>query len=96
MAINESNLTKGQIRKLNALRKSIGDKLGEEAFGKWLVLQQSKELTIEVDPVAKKILNLLNPLAKDKKLNLGRYGYSIKRAKGRGAKGFSVARIEPE
>ena len=32
MAINEAALTKGQLRKLNALRNSIGDKLGEEAF----------------------------------------------------------------
>ena len=37
--INESKLTKGQIRKLNALRKSVGDALGEEAFGKWLAHQ---------------------------------------------------------
>ena len=39
MPINESALTKGQIRKLNALRKSIGDDLAEEAFGKWLARQ---------------------------------------------------------
>ena len=36
MAIKETSLNKGQIRKLNALRKSIGIKLGEDAFGKWL------------------------------------------------------------
>ena len=36
MAIKETSLNKGQIRKLNALRNSVGVKLGEEAFGKWL------------------------------------------------------------
>ena len=41
MGINESKLTKGQVRKLNALRKSVGDALAEEVFGKWLA-QQAK------------------------------------------------------
>ena len=29
MAIDETGLTKGQVRKLNALRKSVGDDLAE-------------------------------------------------------------------
>ena len=33
MGINESKLSKGQVRKLNAQRKSVGDAPGEEAFG---------------------------------------------------------------
>ena len=94
MAINESNLTKGQIRKLNALRKSIGDALGEEAFTKWLKQQKSEKKEVRIDPVVIKIAEALKPLAKDKTLNLGRYGYSIKRARGKGAKGIVVARIE--
>jgi hypothetical protein len=96
MAINESDLTKGQVRKLNALRKSIGDKLGDEAFRKWLSQHQAEEEEIRTDPVAEVILGAVKPLEKDKSLNLGRYGYSIKRARGKGAKGFVVARIEPE
>ena len=96
MAIDESDLTKGQVRKLNALRKSIGDKLAEDAFKKWLSQQESKEQEMKEDPVAEKILDILKPLSKDKSLNLGRYGYSLKRARGKGAKGFVVARIEPE
>ncbi len=94
MAINESNLTKGQIRKLNALRKSVGDVLGEEAFTKWLKQQKSEKKEVRIDPVVIKIAEALKPLAKDKTLNLGRYGYSIKRARGKGAKGIVVARIE--
>ena len=96
MPINELDLTKGQVRKLNALRKSIGDKLGEDVFKKWLSQQQAEEEEDRTDPVAEIILNAVKPLEKDKSLNLGRYGYSIKRARGKGAKGFVVARIEPE
>ena len=96
MAIDEADLTKGQIRKLNALRKSVGDTIAEAAFKKWLGQQESTEQKIKTDPVAEKILDALHTLSKDKALNLGRYGYSIKRARGKGAKGFVVARIEPE
>ena len=94
MAINESNLTKGQIRKLNALRKSIGDALGEEAFRKWLKQQKVVTKEVELDPVAEMIVEALKPLAKKKNVNLGRYGYSVKRARGKGAKGIVVTRIE--
>ena len=94
MAINEVNLTKGQIRKLNALRKSIGDALGEEAFRKWLKQHKVMKTEVQVDPVAELIAEALWPFAKKKNLNLGRYGYSVKRARGKGAKGIVVTRIE--
>ena len=32
----QTSLTKGQIRKLNALRKSVGPDIGERAFAQWL------------------------------------------------------------
>ena len=32
----EKILTKGQLRKLNALRKSVGPAIGERAFVEWL------------------------------------------------------------
>ena len=35
-AIDESALSKGQVRKLNALRKSVGADIGERAFADWL------------------------------------------------------------
>ena len=34
--MDESALTKGQLRKLNALKKSVGDDIGTKAFSKWL------------------------------------------------------------
>ena len=94
MAIDEKGLTKGEVRKLNALRKSIGDKLADDAFFKWLKQKTSSKSVDRVDPVAEKIAEAVKPLAKDKSINLGMYGYSIKRARGKGAKGIVVARIE--
>ena len=93
MAIKEKTLNKGQIRKLNALRKSIGAKLAEDAFGKWLKEQAKAVPKVHPDPVAKKILNAVKSLEKDKSIRLGNRGYVIKRAKGKGAKGFVVQKI---
>jgi|TARA_B100000315_G_C14154060_1_gene397022 hypothetical protein len=90
MAIKESHLTKGQIRKLNALRKSIGDDLGEQAFSKWLKRQKSAAKGMKSDPVAEKIATSLASIAKDKSIRLGRYGYTIKRSKGKGINGFLI------
>ena len=39
MAIDESKLTKGLLRKLDALRKSVGKNLGDEVLAKWLTQQ---------------------------------------------------------
>ena len=36
MAIDETGFTKGLVRKLNALRKSVGDYLAEGVFAGWL------------------------------------------------------------
>ena len=93
MAIKETSLSKGQIRKLNALRKSVGVKLGEEAFGKWLKEQAKVVPKVQTDPVAEKILDAVKSLEKDKTVKLGNRGYVIKRAKGKGAKGFVVQKI---
>ena len=34
-AIKENKLSKGELRKLAALRKSLGDEIADEAFSKW-------------------------------------------------------------
>ena len=94
MAINESTLTKGQVRKLNALRKSVGDQIAEEAFGKWLANQPAKGTATENDPVAAKLVAALSGLADDKTFRLGRRGYVVRRAKGKGAKGFVAEKVE--
>ena len=93
MAIKESTLTKGQLRKLNALRKSVGDKLGEQTFTKWVKEQAKAKPAAQPDPIADKIAEALKPLVKDKSIKLGNKGYSVRRAKGKGAKGFVVNKI---
>lgn len=87
MAIDEGTLTKGQSRKLNALRRYVGDKLGEEVFTKWLA-QQAAASASKADPVAVKIEEALAGFAKDRSFNLGVYGYTIRRTRGKGASGF--------
>ena len=93
MEINELELSKGQMVKLKALRKSIGDKLGNEAFSKWMKAQSKAIPQETVDPVAEILLNALKSLENDKAVKLGNWGYAIKRAKGHSAKGFRVTKI---
>ena len=94
MKIDEKSLNKGQLRKLGALRISLGDKIADKAFAEWLKEQAAAKPTKVADPVAEKIAAALMPLEDDKSITLGRYGYSIKRSKGRSAKGFAITRIE--
>ena len=92
MSIDESAFTKGQIRKLNALRKSVGDEIGEEAFTKWLAAQS--KITKEArDPVADTLVLALAHLQDNKSFRLGRRGYVVRRAKGRGALGFVAHKV---
>jgi len=86
-----SKLTKGQVRKLKALRKSLGPKIADPAFSKWLKTQTSSKSGGKADPVAKQLERSLKSLS-SKKINLGTWGYTIKRTKGKGAKGFVATR----
>ena len=90
---DDQMLTKGQVRKLNALRKSLGNKIADQAFASWLKEQPSKKVEEKSDPVADKIMRALEKLANDKSFNLGRKGYVVKRAKGRGASGFLAEKL---
>ena len=86
-----SKLTKGQVRKLKALRKSLGNKIADLAFSEWLKTQNPNKSVGKTDPVALKLEDSLKSLA-SKKINLGTWGYTIKRSKGKGAKGFVATR----
>ncbi len=91
MAIDESSLTKGQMRKLAALRKSIGDDLANDAFSKWLARQEAASAPVS-DPVADRLVEALSGLEGDRKFNLGLYGYTVRRARGKGQSGFVAVR----
>ena len=92
MSINHSTLTKGQIRKLNALRKSVGDDIAEEAFGKWMKVQSTPPKDVR-DPVADALVAALANLRDDKSIRLGMKGYVIRRARGKGASGFVAQKV---
>ena len=92
MTIDQSTLTKGQIRKLNALRKSIGDDSAEDAFGKWMK-SQTKTPKEVCDPVAYALVDALSHLTSDKSFKLGTKGYVVRRAKGKGASGFVAQKV---
>ncbi len=92
MSIDQSTLTKGQVRKLNALRKSVGDVIAEDAFGKWMK-SQSQTPKDARDPVADAQVAALDQFKDDKTFNLGTKGYVVKRSKGKGASGFVASKI---
>lgn len=77
---DKSALTKGQLRKLKALRKSLGTAIADEAFAKWLQLTVEAQ---EVDENAEKISEVLWGLVQDGKLTIHRGGYVVRRGRGR-------------
>ena len=78
---SEETLTKGQLRKLNALKKSVGHKIGFRAFADWLRTQP--EPGEMADKNAQQIVAALEPLVQSKKLRIRRGGYLVTRGRGR-------------
>ena len=92
MTIDQSTLTKGQVRKLNALRKSVGDEIADDAFGKWMKTQPKAPKEVR-DPVADALVAALANLQNDKSFKLGNKGYVVRRAKGKGVSGFVAQKV---
>lgn len=78
--IDETALTKGQLRKLNALRKSLGPSIADEAFAKWL--GQAAD-TSDTDQNAEVIADALWALIQEGKLTIRRGGYLVRRGRKR-------------
>ena len=93
MSLDLYTLNKGQTRKLNVLRKSLGNEIADNAIAKWMKTR-TKEHTLQIDPVAEKIEVALSSLVHDNAFRLGSKGYIIKRSKGTGASGFVVSEVE--
>ena len=72
-------MTKGERRKLNALRKSIGEELGEKAFAEWLTSQPAAAPDVN----AALIVDTLWPLVQQGRLAIPRGGYLLRRGRGR-------------
>ena len=79
--IDEGGLTKGQLRKLRALRKSVGEEIAERAFAEWLATQQAA--SGKADGNAATIVETLWPLVEQGTLAIPRGGYLIRRGRGR-------------
>ena len=79
--IDEGALTKGQLRKLNALRKSVGEEVGERAFAAWLESQGVADE--KADGNAALVVDTLWPLIEQGSLEIPRGGYIIRRGRGR-------------
>ena len=77
---DENHLTKSQLRKLTALRKSLGPDIADEAFAKWIA-QQSK--SVPEDRNAAVIAEALMPLVEQGTLRILRGGYLVHRGRGR-------------
>jgi len=85
--IDEKALTKGELRKLNALRKSIGPDLGDDAFVKWYAQQEEPQMA--EDPNVGLITAALEPLMDQVRIPRGS-AYAVRRGRGR----FIVEPIE--
>ena len=81
--IDDSALTKGELRKLKGLRKSVGLKLGEETFAKWLKKKETAQSNVPEDRNAALIAETLIKLIEEKKLRIPRGGYLVTRGRGR-------------
>lgn len=79
---DEQKLTKGQLRKLNALRKSLGEEIADKAFAEWLETLGSEQAAPD-DKNANLIVETLEPLVLANKLRIPRGGYLIKRGRKR-------------
>ena len=79
--IQESKLNKGHQRKLKALRKSLGKKIADEAFSKWLKgIASGKKKASKIDPVAARLADCIGKEDKKKlKLKIPRGGYLVRR-----------------
>lgn len=81
--VREKDLTKGELRKLNALRKSVGEQLGEETFAKWLKDHRAGKGGAQPDRNAMMIAEALRRLIDEKNLRIPRGGYLVTRGRGR-------------
>ena len=81
--INQAALTKGELRKLNALRKSVGDKIADQAFMKWLQGKSKDGAAATRDRNAEMITETLGKLVQSGGLRIPRGGYLVTRGRGR-------------
>ena len=78
--IDESVLSKGQLRKLIALRRSLGQAIADEAFARWL---EENAVVPETDENAEIIADTLYGMIREGRVSIRRGGYIVRRGRGR-------------
>ena len=81
--IDESTLTKGERRKLDALRKSVGDEIGKRAFAAWRASREPAAAKGTADENAVLVAETLWSLIAEGRLAIPRGGYLVRRGHGR-------------
>lgn len=76
------SLSKGQRRKLEALRKSLGPEIADRAFAQWMAAGASVE-SAGPDRNAELISDAVMALVRDQNLQFPRGGYLVRRGRGR-------------
>lgn len=81
--INEGALTKGELRKLTALRKSLGSSIADKAFTQWMKRQVKGGPAVARDKNADMISEAIGELVTSGKCRIPRGGYLVNRGRGR-------------
>ena len=81
--VKEGDLSKGQLRKLNALRKSLGNDIADRAFVEWMESAPDGVSGGERDRNVQTITEALHPLIEAGELRIPRGGYILRRGRGR-------------
>ncbi len=84
-SLDETTLSKMDVRKLGALRKSIGDDLGTKAFVEWRKARPAPSTkAAPVDKTAQAIAQAVMGLIEDGTIKgIPRGGYTVRRGRGR-------------
>ncbi len=84
-------LTKGELRKLNALKKSVGDEIGEQAFLKRLKIKPKAGAVAPRDRNVALITETLGKLVQSGGLRIPRGGYVVTCGRGRVGGGLTAS-----
>ena len=79
--VDLTGLKKGQLRKLETLRKQLGPEIADKAFAEWLNRAGGKDPG--PDRNAGMIADRVMELVSRRKLNIPRGGYLVRRGRGR-------------
>ncbi len=82
ITFHESELKKGEVRKLNALRRCLGDNIANRAFADWIASQPGNIAETD-NKNAELIAEILIDKINQGTLLIPRSGYLVRRGRGR-------------